>query len=136
MEDVGEARLVNGRAYVRLDTAFSSTIDHQTNYLVFLTPEGDSRGLFVTNRTIGGFEVGENQGGRSTLAFSYRIVAKPYGDNAPRLPSADYFKRAQQAVPRIHVSAAQALAPLRIPRIQRPALRSRNFVPRVPTTQN
>jgi hypothetical protein len=85
MEDVGEAQLVSGQTYVRLDPAFANVIDQRASYLVFITPEGDSRGLFVTQKTISGFSVHENQGGHSTLAFSYRIVAKPYGITAPRL---------------------------------------------------
>jgi len=85
MEDVGEAQLVSGQTYVRLDPAFANVIDQRSSYLVFITPEGDSRGLFVTQKTSSGFAVHENQGGHSTLAFSYRIVAKPYGLTAPRL---------------------------------------------------
>lgn len=85
VEDVGEARLVGGSAYVRIDSAFADTIDPRAAYMVTITPEGDSNGLYVTAKTLDGFEVHENRGGRSTLAFSYRIVAKPYGETAPRL---------------------------------------------------
>jgi hypothetical protein len=53
--------------------------------MVFITPEGDSRGVYVTAKTSLGFTVRENQGGQSTLAFSYRIVAKPYGEHPARL---------------------------------------------------
>ncbi|HXW76404.1 MAG TPA: hypothetical protein VEJ20_03250, partial [Candidatus Eremiobacteraceae bacterium] len=85
-EDFGEGQLVEGAGYVRIDPAFANTIDRSSTYMVFLTPKGDSRGLFVTDETAAGFEVRENQGGRSTLAFDYRIVAKPYGVSAARLP--------------------------------------------------
>jgi hypothetical protein len=85
VEDFGEAQLVNGQAYVRIDSAFANTIDPRASYMVIITPEGDSNGLYVTAKTPTSFEVHENRGGRSTLAFSYRIVAKPYGENASRL---------------------------------------------------
>jgi hypothetical protein len=85
MEDVGEAQLTGGSAYVHLDPAFANVIDQRSPYLVFLTPEGDNRGLFVTQKSLTGFAVRESQGGRSTLAFSYRIVAKPFGQSSPRL---------------------------------------------------
>ncbi|HLW37828.1 MAG TPA: hypothetical protein VKR99_05315, partial [Candidatus Eremiobacteraceae bacterium] len=78
MEDFGEAQLVNGQAYVRLDSAYANVIDRQSNYLVFITPEGDSNGVYVTQKTASGFLVRENRGGHSALAFSYRIVAKPF----------------------------------------------------------
>jgi hypothetical protein len=84
-EDVGQAQLVSGQAYVALDPAFANVIDQRANYLVFITPEGDSRGLYVTQKSLAGFAVRENQGGHATLAFSYRIVAKPFGKSAPRL---------------------------------------------------
>ena len=87
MEDFGEAQLIDGQAYVRLDPAYANVIDGHATYMVFITPEGDSRGLYVTQRSAAGFAVRENQAGRSTLAFTYRIVAKPYADNSPRLPA-------------------------------------------------
>jgi hypothetical protein len=78
--------LQNGNAYVYLDPAFANVIERGAKYLVFITPEGDSRGLYVTEKTARGFVVRENMGGHSTLAFSYRIVAKPLGSHEQRLP--------------------------------------------------
>jgi hypothetical protein len=86
IEDFGEGQIVSGDGYVALDRSFVNVIEQRPNYLVFITPEGDNRGLYVTNKTLKGFTVRESQGGRSTLAFSYRIVAKRYGENSPRLP--------------------------------------------------
>jgi hypothetical protein len=86
MEDFGEGQLVGGRAFVSLDPAFANVIDSRANYLVFITPEGDNRGLYVTQKSARGFAVRESQGGRSSLAFSYRIVAKPFDSHEARLP--------------------------------------------------
>jgi hypothetical protein len=86
MEDFGEAQLANGAAYVRLDPSFANAIDASKSYLVFITPDGETKGLYVAVRSAGGFEVRENGGGRSNVQFSYRIVAKPFGADAPRLP--------------------------------------------------
>jgi hypothetical protein len=88
IEDFGQGQLVNGEGVVRLDPAFAGTMDQRTPYLVFITPDGDSRGLYTTQKTPSGFVVRENGGGRSTLAFDYRIVGKPFGNNSPRLPAA------------------------------------------------
>jgi hypothetical protein len=85
MEDFGEGQLVNGQAAVPLEHTFASTIDKTRSYLVFITPEGDSHGLFVATKSASGFTVRESMGGHSTLAFQYRIVAHPYGDNSTRL---------------------------------------------------
>jgi len=87
IEDFGEAQLSNGAAYVQIDSRFAGTMAHGLSYLVFITPEGMTQGtLCVTQRTSSGFAVRENQGGRSNVPFAYRIVAKPFGNQAPRLP--------------------------------------------------
>lgn len=85
IEDFGEGQLAQGAGYVRIDAALANAIDRSTNYLVFITPEGDSNGLYVTAKSPDGFAVRENAGGRHTLAFSYRIVAKPFDESGPRL---------------------------------------------------
>jgi hypothetical protein len=86
IEDVGKARLVAGTALVPLDPAFRNVMDQQADYSVLVTPEGDSNGVFVARRTALAFVVQENRGGRSSITFSYRIVAKPFASNRPRLP--------------------------------------------------
>jgi hypothetical protein len=86
LEDVGEAELTGGSAYVSVAPDFAAAIDQHANYLVFITPQGESQGLYVTHKTASGFEVRENGGGHATLAFDYRIVAKPYGRPSRRLP--------------------------------------------------
>jgi hypothetical protein len=98
MEDFGQAQLVDGTANVEVDRAFANVIDHGSTYLVFLTPEGDTRGLYVTNKTLKGFTVRENQGGSSSVSFSYRIVAKPYGSNERRLPMMQTIKASRPDV--------------------------------------
>jgi hypothetical protein len=85
LEDFGEAQLMDGAASVQLDPRFASAIDNTMRYYVMLTPEGDCRGLYVARRDNAGFTVRELQGGRSSIAFTYRIVARPLGDNSARL---------------------------------------------------
>jgi hypothetical protein len=82
--DVGEAQLVNGRAFVPIDAALADVIDLRGGYHVFVTPEGDSNALYVV-KGAGGFLVREQNGGRSNMAFDYRIVAKPREENGARL---------------------------------------------------
>jgi hypothetical protein len=85
VEDFGEGRLSGGEAYVALEPAFAATIDARSKYMVFLTPEGDNRRLYVTAKSGRGFVVRESNDGRSTIGFDYRIVAKPFDTNAARL---------------------------------------------------
>jgi hypothetical protein len=83
-EDFGRGEVVDGRAEVRLDGDFTAVVDTE-DYYVFLTPEGDSRGLYVSARTPQGFEVREQQDGASALSFSYRVVARRKDVQAERL---------------------------------------------------
>lgn len=110
IEDVGEAQLVNGMAHVALSHDFAAAIDPRSGYIVSITPEGMTQGvLCVTQRTASGFTVQENMAGHSSVPFSYRITAKPYGSSAPRLPAMTvpaHFdrpisKRAPRARPRV-----------------------------------
>lgn len=87
LEDTGEARLSGGAVSVPLDPAFANVIDPRAGYFVLLTPEGDTKGLYVARRSPGGFEVRETGGGRSSIGFAYRIVAHPYGAPHLRLPA-------------------------------------------------
>ncbi len=74
-EDFGSARLRRGRATVKLDPDFAKVVKAD-EYRVFLTPEGDCRGLYVRSKGGKSFEVRELQGGTASVAFSYRIVGK------------------------------------------------------------
>jgi len=73
-EDFGTAKLKRGRALVQLDADFAKVI-MRGDYKVFLAPEGDCRGLYVRRRGAS-FEVRELMGGKSGIAFSYRIVGR------------------------------------------------------------
>src|ERR1700694_1658129 len=92
IEDFGEAQLVNGQASVRLDPKFANVVEQNAAYLVFITPEGDANTLYVTQKSRAGFMVRESHGGRSSLMFSYRVVAKPFGSREARLPMVELPK--------------------------------------------
>ena len=83
-EDFGEARLVNGKAMVKVEAGFAAVV--RGGYHVFITPYGDSNGLYVSQRSRSGFVVREQNGGKSNVTFSYRIVAKRKDIPGPRLP--------------------------------------------------
>jgi len=83
-EDFGEARLRGGRAMVQLDEEFDAVV-RGDNYRVFLTPEGDCNGLYVSSKGPHRFEVRELKGGTSELTFSYRVVARRRDIEGPRL---------------------------------------------------
>jgi hypothetical protein len=85
VEDYGSAQLSHGAAIVPLEAAFAETVNTGVEYHIFLTPGGDCKGLYVTNKTPGSFEVRELGGGTSSIPFDYKIVAKRTGHETQRL---------------------------------------------------
>jgi hypothetical protein len=72
-------------ATIALEPTFAQTVDATSDYHVFLTPQGDCRGIYVSNKSAAGFEVHELGGGQSSVAFEYRIVALRRGYENVRL---------------------------------------------------
>ncbi len=85
MEDYGTGVMELGVSVVKIDPAFAETVSETAEYHVFLTPNADSKGLYVINKTRASFEVRESGGGTSSLTFDYKIVAKRRGYEAQRL---------------------------------------------------
>lgn len=87
LEDFGEARLVNGRAQIRIDRGFAQTIDTRS-YHVFISAYGAEH-VFVSKRSRNGFEVRAvpREGAQmpKSLLCSYRIVARRRSVKASRL---------------------------------------------------
>jgi hypothetical protein len=78
-EDFGSGQLHDGVAGVALDPTFALAVNPEAGYHVFLTPNGDCEGLYVAQKTATGFQVRELRGGKSNIAFDYRVVAKRRG---------------------------------------------------------
>jgi hypothetical protein len=68
-----------------LESVFEQTVNTGVNYQVFLTPNGDCKGLYVTQKTPTSFVVRELGGGTSGIVFDYRILAKRKGYENIRL---------------------------------------------------
>jgi hypothetical protein len=74
-EDFGSAQLINGVAVIEFDPDFIQTVNTGKDYRVFPVPNGDCKGLYVTNKTANSFEVRELGSGSSNIRFDYRITA-------------------------------------------------------------
>jgi hypothetical protein len=80
-----------------------------------LTPDGDTRGLYVARKSATSFVVREVQGGQGTLAFDYHIYAAGLGQAgermtemspsqaAMRMPHAPYIAPKRHAAPVLKV---------------------------------
>jgi hypothetical protein len=74
-EDFGSAQLINGVAVIQFDPDFIQTVNTEKEYRVFAEPNGDCKGLYVTNKSANSFEVRELGVGASNIRFDYRITA-------------------------------------------------------------
>jgi hypothetical protein len=93
-EDAGGGQLVGGVAHIDLDPTFALTVNTTVSYRVFLTPGGECKGLYVSQKSATSFEVRELGGGTSNIAFDYRIMAKRNGFENVRL--ADVTQKYQE----------------------------------------
>jgi hypothetical protein len=96
-EDYGSGQLSSGSVRIDLEPTFAQTVNTDLDYHVFLTPNGDCKGLYVTQKSPTSFEVHELGSGTSSVAFDYRIIAKRKNYENVRL--ADYteqFKKPEQ----------------------------------------
>ena len=84
-EDIGRAQLREGSARVDIDPDFAAVSGLGDDYHVFLTAEGPSNGLYVSDRTPTGFEVREQGEATSEITFSYRIITKRTSGGTGRL---------------------------------------------------
>ena len=88
-EDFGSAGLVGGVATVKLEAKFAQLVNTKQPYHVFLTPNGDCHGLYVSQKDRNSFEVRELNGGQSNVTFDYRISALRNGYENVRLAPAN-----------------------------------------------
>jgi hypothetical protein len=84
-EDAGSGQLSSGQAVVNIESVFGETVNTGVEYHVFLTPNGDCKGLYVAQKSPTSFVVKELGGGTSSIAFDYRIMAKRSGFETVRL---------------------------------------------------
>ena len=84
-EDAGSGQLANGSATIAFDQVFAQTINGDVDYHVFITPNGECEGLYVTNKSAQGFEVHELHSGKSNIAFDYRLMARRKGFEKVRM---------------------------------------------------
>jgi hypothetical protein len=117
-EDAGSGQLSNGEVVVNLESVFGETVNTDINYRVFLTPNGDCRGLYVAQKTPTSFVVRELGGGTSSIAFDYRILAKRKGYESIRLADkTEVFNRKNAAMRRSQSPFSKMPDPLEIQKL-------------------
>jgi len=133
-EDFGSEQLSKGAAVVRLEPGFAQTANTTLEYHVFLTPNGDCKGLYVSEKSPASFEVHELGGGISNVRFDYRIVALRNNYENVRLAdhTHDLDSMQKMIAKRQKGSAHQPAALPEPPKVQPPRLLPQPPAPRLP----
>ena len=98
-QDYGIGQLVDGFAHITIDPDLAININVSEDHplKVYITPEGDCKGVFVTNKSANGFDVVELQNGNSNVPFSWQIVAtrsnEEYVQRDGTIELSDYSQR-------------------------------------------
>lgn len=84
-QDYGAGKLVQGRAHIDIDPVFAKNIvvDRKHPLRVFIQLEGDCNGVYVIDKTGQGFDVVELGGGRSSVPFTYTVIANRADETLP-----------------------------------------------------
>ena len=75
-EDFNEAKLIKGRAEVRIDPDFAETANLAKTYHVFVQAHDSKTGALAVVKRLADRFVVEERDGRSSGTFSYRLVAR------------------------------------------------------------
>jgi len=92
--DRGHGKLITGIAKIELDPVFlqTVTISEEVPMIVFASPMGRCKGLYVAETTDSYFVVKELGGGKSNAAFTWEVAAKRKGYENVRLPQPEIMK--------------------------------------------
>jgi hypothetical protein len=132
-EDAGGGKLSGGHAHIALEAQFAQVVNTADDYHVFLTPEGDCKGLYVANKEPSGFDVRELGGGTANVPFSYRIMAKRLGHEKERLADVTEREETMQARLQHRFAAHSAQDARALPQSPRePAPETRPMMAQVP----
>ncbi len=78
----GQGKLINGKATVKFDSKMVSIISKTDPIYVTVTPTSATQGIYVTSSKNSGFEVVENNNGKSSATFNWIAIVtrKDYQD--------------------------------------------------------
>ena len=82
----GKSRLVNGKVYVSFNIDFNKVIDNPEDIIINITPQGNSKGVYVSDITKEGFWVYENQEGTSTINLFWSATGNIKGTKNQEVP--------------------------------------------------
>lgn len=83
----GTGTLSNGTATINFDEAFAGMLDREALPVVTVTPVGNSNGIHIVEISRNGFTIRENNGGTSSVPFTYIVIGKRLDAKEATLPT-------------------------------------------------
>jgi hypothetical protein len=82
----GTGQLVNGKAVIKFDDQYMNIISQTEPVIVTITALGKSNGIYIEELKTDGFQVSENNQGKSNLSFTWIAVGTRKGYEKPTNP--------------------------------------------------
>jgi hypothetical protein len=102
IQTYGIGQLQNGKSSIQFDDAFAGAVSDNEPIVITITPLGNSAGVYLDKVDADGFEVAENQGGKSTVQFSWIAIGKRKGYENKSLPAeviaSDYDQKSERGI--------------------------------------
>lgn len=86
VQTYGVGQLDKGKANIAFDDAFAQVVSGSEPIVVTVTPIGRSKGIFLEQVDAAGFNVEENERGKSSVQFSWIAIGKRKGYENSSLP--------------------------------------------------
>jgi len=82
----GTTTLTNGRATIVFDKDFLNLVSEKENIIITVTPIGKTQGVYVENVKTSGFQVVENNDGKSNVQINWIAIGTKKGYETPNNP--------------------------------------------------
>jgi hypothetical protein len=95
--DKGKASVVNGKATIKFDEAFSKIISANEPVIISVTPLGSSKGFYILSSDVNGFTILENENGSSNVDFYWMAIGVKSGSEnvtiSPEIITKDFEEK-------------------------------------------
>lgn len=102
IQTYGIGQLQNGKSSIQFDDAFASAVSDSEPIVITITPIGKSEGVYLDRVNPDGFDVAENNDGKSSVQFSWIAIGKRKGFENKILPAdviaSDYDQKVQRGI--------------------------------------
>ena len=102
IQTCGYGQLSGGKCTINFDKAFRDVVSKDAPVIVTVTPMGYCNGIILTGTSASGFDVEENNNGKSDIQFTYIAIGQRAGYENPSLPAevvqSDYIDKVEKSL--------------------------------------